>query len=76
MGLSGTRLQEIEDLDLYSSSNIFLVINSIRFRWAGHAVCMGKKKGAYRVLLGKCEVIRPLGRPRRRWEDNTKMDLQ
>jgi hypothetical protein len=37
---------------------------------------MGKGTGAYRVLVGKCEGIRPLGRPRRRWEDNIKLDLQ
>ena len=45
-------------------------------RWAGHVACMGKKRGAYRVLVAKCEGKRPLGRPRCRWEDNIKMELQ
>jgi len=45
-------------------------------RWAGHVACMGKRRGVYRVLVGKPEGKRPLGRPRRRWEDNIKMDLQ
>ena len=45
-------------------------------RWAGHVARMGDRKGVYRVLVGKPEGKRPLGRPRRRWEDNIKMDLQ
>jgi len=45
-------------------------------RWAGHVGCMGEKKGLYGVLVGKPEEKRPLGRPRLRWEDNIKMDLQ
>jgi len=45
-------------------------------RWAGHVARMGGRKGVYRVLVGKPEGKRPLGRPRRRWEDNIKMDLQ
>ena len=45
-------------------------------RWAGHVVRMGQGRGWYRVLVGKPEVKRPLGRPRRRWEDNIKMDFQ
>jgi hypothetical protein len=60
---------------LYSSQNIFRVIKSRRMRWAGHLACMGEGRGAYRVLVGKPESKRPLGRPRRRWEDNIKMDL-
>jgi len=44
--------------------------------WVGHAACMGDRRGIYRVLVGKPEGKRPLGRPRHRWEDNTKMDLQ
>jgi hypothetical protein len=47
-----------------------------RIRWAGHIARMGEGRGAYRVLVGRCEGRRPLGRPRRRWEDNIKMDLQ
>jgi hypothetical protein len=62
--------------DLYSSPNIVRVVKSRRMRWAGHVARMGKEKGVYRVLLGKPEGKRPLGRPRRRWEDNIRMDLQ
>jgi len=60
---------------LYSSLNTVRVIKS-RFRWVGHVACMGEKRGVYRVLVGKPEGKRPLGRPRRRWKDNIKMDLQ
>ena len=45
-------------------------------RWAGHVALMEERRGVYTVLLGKSEVKRPLGRPRHRWEDNIKMDLQ
>jgi hypothetical protein len=45
-------------------------------RWAGHVACVGARRGVYRVLMGKPEEERPLGRPRHRWEDNIKMDLQ
>ena len=45
-------------------------------RWAGHVAGMGERRGVYRILVGKSEGKRPLGRPRRRWEDNIKMDLQ
>jgi hypothetical protein len=45
-------------------------------RWTGHVACMGEGRGVYRVVVGKPEGKRPLGRPRRRWEDNVKMDLQ
>ena len=62
--------------DLYSSPNIVRVIKSRRMRWAGHVACMGEERGAYRVLVGKPEGKRPLGRPRRRWVDNIRMDLQ
>ena len=61
---------------LYSSPNIVQVIKSRRVRWAGHVARMGERRGVYRVLAGKPEGKRPLGRPRRRWEDNIKMDLQ
>jgi hypothetical protein len=52
------------------------VIKSRRLRWAGYVARIGERRGAYRVLVGKPEGRRPLGRPRRRWEDNIKMDLQ
>jgi hypothetical protein len=51
------------------------VVKSRRMRWAGHVARMGEDTGVHRVLVGKPEVERPLGRPRRRWEDNIKMDL-
>jgi hypothetical protein len=51
------------------SPNIFRMIKSIRMRWAGHVACMGEKTGIYRILVGKPEGKRPLGRPRRRWKD-------
>jgi len=53
-----------------------LVIKSIRIRWAGHVAHMGEEKEMYRVLVGKPEGKRPLGRPRRRWVDNIRTDLQ
>jgi hypothetical protein len=62
--------------DLYSSPNIVQVIKSRRMRWAGHVACMGEGRGAYRVLVGWPKGKRPLGRPRRRWEDTIKMDLR
>ena len=62
--------------DLYSSPNIVRVIKSRRMRWAGNVGCMGEKRGVYRVLVGKPEGRRPLGRPRRRWVDNISTDLQ
>jgi hypothetical protein len=69
------RLHNEELNDLYSSPNIIQVVRSRRMRWAGHVARMGEKRGAYRILLGRPEGRRPLGRPRRRWEDNIKMDL-
>jgi hypothetical protein len=70
------RLHNVELNDLYSSPNIIRVIKSRRMRWAGHAARMGEKRGAYRILVGRPQGRRPLGRPRCRWEDNIKMDLQ
>jgi hypothetical protein len=66
-----------EDLyDLYFSPNIIRVIKPRIMSWGGHVIHMGKRRGAYRVLVGKDEGKRPLGRSRYRWEDNIKMDLQ
>jgi len=70
------KLHNEELNDLYSSPNIVPVIKSRRMRWAGHLARMGEKRGVYRVLVGKPEGKRPFGRPRRRWEDNIKMDLK
>jgi len=55
---------------------IVRVIKSRRIRWAGPVACMGESRGLCRVLVGKPEGKTPLGRPRRRWEDNIRMDLQ
>jgi hypothetical protein len=57
------------------SPNIIRVIKSRRLRWAGHVARVVERRGAYRALVGKPEGRRPLGRPRRRWEYNIKMDL-
>ena len=62
--------------DLYSLPNIMRVVKSRRMRWTGHVARMGEGRGVHRVLVGKHEGKRPLGRPRRRWEDNIRMDLQ
>ena len=62
--------------DLYSSPNNVRVINSRRMRWAGHVAPTGEERGVYRVLVGKPEGRRPRWRPRRRWVDNIRMDLQ
>jgi len=61
---------------LCSSLGIVRVIKSRRMGWAGHVACMGERRGAYRVLVGKHEGKRPLSRPRRTWEDNIKMAVQ
>ena len=70
------KLQNEELNDLYSSPTIFRVIKSRKMRWAGHIARMGARIGVYRVLMGKPEGKRPRGRPRLRWKDNIKMDLQ
>jgi hypothetical protein len=74
--LSYYRTNNEELRDLYSSSTIVRVIKSRRMRWAGHVARMGEGRGVYRVFVGKPEKKIPLGRPRYRWEDNIKMDLQ
>jgi hypothetical protein len=72
---SWRKLQNEELHDLCSSPNIVRVIKSRSMRWDGHVARTGEGKGAYRVSVGRPEGKRPLGRPRRRWEDNIKMDL-
>ena len=62
--------------DLYSLPNILRVVKSRRMRWAGHLGFMGEGRGVHMVLVGNPEGKTPLGRPRRRWEDNIKMDFQ
>jgi hypothetical protein len=61
---------------LYYSPSIVRVIKARRMRWAGHVARVGEVRGAYNILFGRPEGRRPLGRPRRRWEDNIKMDLR
>ena len=70
------KLHNAELHALYSSPDITRDIKSRRLRWAGHVARMGESRNAYRVLVGRPEGKRPLGRPRRRWEDNIKMDLR
>jgi len=70
------KLHNEELNDLYCSPNIVRGIKSRIMRWAGHVARMGEGRDVYRILVGKPEGKRPLGRPRRRWEDNVKMDLQ
>jgi hypothetical protein len=69
------KLHNKELHDLYPSPSIITIIKSRRMRWADHVARMGEKKNAYRLLVGKPEGKRPLGRPRRRWVDNIRMDL-
>ena len=70
------KLHNEELNDLYSSPNIVRVIKSGKIGLAGHVARMGERRGLYSVLMRKPEGKRPLGRPRRRWEDIIKMDLQ
>jgi len=70
------KLHNEELNDLYSLPNIVRVVKSRRMRWAGHVARMGEDRIVQRVLVGKPEAKRPLGRTRRRWENNIKMDLQ
>jgi hypothetical protein len=68
------RLHNEELNDLYSSPNIIRVIKSRGMGWTRHVARMGEKRGAYRILVGRPEGRRPLGKPSCRWEDNIKMD--
>jgi len=70
------KLYNEELSDLYSLPNIVQVVKLRRMRWEGHVACMSEGRGVHRVLVGRPEGKRPLGRPRHRWEDNIKMDLQ
>jgi hypothetical protein len=70
------KLHNYELRNLYSIPSIIRMIKSRKVRWAGHVARIGKKRNAYRILLGMPEGKRPLGRPRRRWVDNIKMDLR
>ena len=70
------KLNNKELNDLYCLPDTIQMIRSRRMRWMGHVARMGERRGIYRVLAGKPEGKRPLGRPRRRWEDNIKNDLQ
>jgi hypothetical protein len=73
---SWRKLHNEELHGLYSSPSIVRVIKARRMRGAGHVACMGEVRGAYNILVRRPEGRRPLGRPRRRWEDNIKMDLR
>jgi hypothetical protein len=73
---SWRKLHNDELHSLYSSPNIVRVIKSRRMNWAGHVARMGEGRGVYRVLVGRPEGKRPLGRPRLRCEDDIKMDLR
>ena len=68
--------RKLHNEELYSLPNIVRVVKSRRMRWAGHVARMGEDRVVQRVLVGKPEGKRPLRRPRRRWNDNIKMDLQ
>jgi hypothetical protein len=68
------KLHNEELHDLYSSPSI-RIIKARRMRWSGHVARMGEKRNAYRLLAGKPEGRRPLGRPRRRWVDNIRLEL-
>jgi hypothetical protein len=69
------KLHNEELHNLYSSPDIIRHVKSRRMRWAGHVAHMGEERKVYKVLVGKPEGKRPLGRPRRRWEDGIRMDL-
>jgi len=70
------KLHNEELRDLYSLPNIVWVVKSRRMRWVGYVARMGEGRGVHRVLVGKPEGKRPLGKPRCRWENNIKMDLR
>jgi hypothetical protein len=69
------KLHNEEFHNLYSSPSIIRIIRPRIMRWSGHVAQIGEKRNEYRLLVGKAEGKRPLGRPRHRWVDNIKMDL-
>jgi hypothetical protein len=69
------KLHNEELRDLYTTPSIIRITKSRRMRWAGHVARMGEKSNSYRLLVEKPEKKRPLGRPRRKWVDNIRMDL-
>jgi hypothetical protein len=69
------KLHNEELHDLYSSPSLIRIIKSRRMRWTGHVARMREKRNAYRLLVGKLKGRRRLGRPRRRWMDNIRMNL-
>jgi hypothetical protein len=69
------KLHNKELRDLYFPPSIIRIIKSMRMRWSGHVARMGEKRNAYKLLVGKPEGKRPLGRPRHRWVDNIRMHL-
>ena len=71
-----TRLHNEELHSLYRSPNIVRAIKSRILRWAGHVAIIEEARSAFKILIGKPTGNRPLGRPRRRWEDNVRMDLE
>jgi hypothetical protein len=73
---SWRKLHNYEINSLYSSPNIVMAIKWRRMRWAGHVARMREGRDVYRVLVGRPEGKRPLGRRRRRWEDNINLDLR
>jgi hypothetical protein len=70
------KLHNEELQTLYSYPDIIRQVKSRRMRWAGHVARMGEERKVYKVLVGKPEGKRPLGRPKRRWEDGIRMDLR
>jgi len=70
------KLHNEELYDLYCSPNIIQLIRSRRMRWAGHVALIGEKRSVYRVFVGKTEGKRQLGRPKHRWENNIKLNIQ
>ena len=70
------RLHNEELHGLYDSPDVVRIMKSRRLRWAGHVARMGEKRRLYSIVVGKPEGKRPLGRPRRRWEDNIRRDLR